>query len=683
MAVAEEKLPDADAERKAGEALGDLSFFSMERPKNVFGGLSSGLMNIVVGFSVGFISAVYLPLEGAYSGYCDEKLLSVNDKVKGLLTGVAKGVGFSIPVALIAPAAGILTGTFQIFRGVLNTPESIGEQYLENKEWDNIKREWYVYSLPLEADKVLSETEEEYLKRQEQKAQEKGQNNEQKNKKENSRKIPIKKVKEKEYYDLLGVDTNATSGEIKKAYYKKARMLHPDKNPGDPLANERFQKVGAAYQILSDENLRSKYDRMGKDGVNDVPMMDSLMIFNFLFGSEKFEPIVGEMYLAMQLGVAIQLQSEGDENELESFFTGDNNKNSDIMEYKQMRREVQCAVNLAEKLKIYDADEASNYKHFTAQIENEAEELSKDKLGRMLLGLIGYVYVEEAVKFQRFNHSVSAGFGVYNLKSFAHSSHLSTLYYWTIVKVIGSLIGSYATSKLKLFLPGKRLKEKKTKINTNTDFAAEKKTAEIDTSEENVTKTKSNFEEKSKNDDENDDDGNDDDDDEKLLSKYKNLGLEFMWNSSVIDIETTLRKVCRKIFKDLTESHQSRLKRAQGLELIGNIYKNHGEYIVSPKIGLGIMKTKFEGVLDEAEEQMHREWKEKNSEDKNQQGTFERKQYEGATTKNVEENKNVFTEGQLKKMKVKELKTILESRDVSSHACLEKADLVQKILSTQ
>lgn len=78
--------------------------------------------------------------------------------------------------------------------------------------------------------------------------------------------------------------------------------MHPDKNPNDPLANERFQQVGAAYQILSDESLRSKYDRMGKDGVGDVPMMDSLMIFNFLFGSEKFEPIVGEMYLAMQLG---------------------------------------------------------------------------------------------------------------------------------------------------------------------------------------------------------------------------------------------------------------------------------------------------------------------------------------------------------------------------------------------
>lgn len=114
--------------------------------------------------------------------------------MKGLVKGVAKGIGFSIPVILIAPTAGILTGSFQIFRGVLNTPESIGEQYLEDKEWDNERREWYVYSLPYEANAILSETEEEYLKRMEQKKEKERENQSQNS--EDTKARPSRKVKE-------------------------------------------------------------------------------------------------------------------------------------------------------------------------------------------------------------------------------------------------------------------------------------------------------------------------------------------------------------------------------------------------------------------------------------------------------------------------------------------------------
>ena len=70
-----------------------------------------------------------------------------------------------------------------------------------------------------------------------------------------------KEVKETELYDILGVKPSATSNEIKKAYYKLARETHPDKVGGtDPLAKEKFQKVGNAYQILIDAGNRKKYD---------------------------------------------------------------------------------------------------------------------------------------------------------------------------------------------------------------------------------------------------------------------------------------------------------------------------------------------------------------------------------------------------------------------------------------
>jgi molecular chaperone DnaJ len=67
---------------------------------------------------------------------------------------------------------------------------------------------------------------------------------------------------EKDYYRTLGVDQNATPKEITKAYRTLARDLHPDKNPGDAAAEERFKDVAAAYDVLGDEAKRKEYDEV-------------------------------------------------------------------------------------------------------------------------------------------------------------------------------------------------------------------------------------------------------------------------------------------------------------------------------------------------------------------------------------------------------------------------------------
>ncbi|MGB0895737.1 MAG: molecular chaperone DnaJ [Flavobacteriaceae bacterium] len=67
----------------------------------------------------------------------------------------------------------------------------------------------------------------------------------------------------KDYYDVLGVSKNATAQEIKKAYRKKAIKFHPDKNPGDKTAEENFKEAAEAYEILSDDDKKAKYDRFG------------------------------------------------------------------------------------------------------------------------------------------------------------------------------------------------------------------------------------------------------------------------------------------------------------------------------------------------------------------------------------------------------------------------------------
>jgi molecular chaperone DnaJ len=66
-----------------------------------------------------------------------------------------------------------------------------------------------------------------------------------------------------DFYDLLGISKGATAAEIKKAYRKKAIEHHPDKNPGDASAEEKFKKAAEAYEVLSDPNKKARYDQYG------------------------------------------------------------------------------------------------------------------------------------------------------------------------------------------------------------------------------------------------------------------------------------------------------------------------------------------------------------------------------------------------------------------------------------
>jgi DnaJ-class molecular chaperone len=125
-----------------------------------------------------------------------------------------------------------------------------------------------------------------------------------------------KNVKDTELYDVLGVEPSATQSEIKKAYYKMARQTHPDKvGKDDPNANEKFQKVGHAYQVLIDEKTRKKYDEMGEEALKDLKVMDSKAIFEMIFGSEKFEPILGELKISQMMS----MQEEHTPKELMEF----------------------------------------------------------------------------------------------------------------------------------------------------------------------------------------------------------------------------------------------------------------------------------------------------------------------------------------------------------------------------
>ena len=99
----------------------------------------------------------------------------------------------------------------------------------------------------------------------------------------------------KDYYEVLGVSRNAEAAEIKKAYRQKAIQYHPDKNPGNAEAEEMFKEAAEAYDVLSNEDKRRRYDQFGHAGMGNgaggfggaagMNMDDIFSQFGDIFGS--------------------------------------------------------------------------------------------------------------------------------------------------------------------------------------------------------------------------------------------------------------------------------------------------------------------------------------------------------------------------------------------------------------
>ena len=118
------------------------------------------------------------------------------------------------------------------------------------------------------------------------------------------------------YYDALGVKPTATELEIKKAYRKLAITTHPDKNPGDETAHARFQAVGEAYQILSNDELRKRYDKFGKEeAMPREGFEDPAEFFGMIFGGEAFVDLIGELSLMKDLTKSMEISTKQMEEE--------------------------------------------------------------------------------------------------------------------------------------------------------------------------------------------------------------------------------------------------------------------------------------------------------------------------------------------------------------------------------
>ena len=73
----------------------------------------------------------------------------------------------------------------------------------------------------------------------------------------------MKTMAKRDYYEVLGIERTASADDIKKSYRKLAVKFHPDKNPGDKEAEEKFKEIGEAYEVLSDPQKRAAFDQYG------------------------------------------------------------------------------------------------------------------------------------------------------------------------------------------------------------------------------------------------------------------------------------------------------------------------------------------------------------------------------------------------------------------------------------
>ena len=337
------------------------------RPRDALAGLGSGLKYITGGVVAGTAALLAAPVIGAR-----------DEGFTGALKGLGKGIGGFVGLTV----GGVAVGVAQFGRGIVNTGEAISKGSKRDYKWDKQRGVWF-HDVYLLRDLEKRSREEEEASEDEERSQ---------------RASVQTEVRESLYYDLLGVPVDATTSDIKKAYYKRAKDLHPDKNP-DPHAKASFQQLNSAYQVLSDHELRQRYDSFGAKSFEESnAVLDPVVFFSILFGSQMFEEYIGELSmaaLAKQLIKETSTESSNTDQDIKNPAVDDRRRAN--QKRRQERRRIHCAVNLCKKLDLYVSGREES--EFIRKVYLEALELKECSFGTRLLRTLGWVYTYRSEKF--------------------------------------------------------------------------------------------------------------------------------------------------------------------------------------------------------------------------------------------------------------------------------------------
>jgi curved DNA-binding protein CbpA len=514
--------------------------FSTRRPKDGWAGLSSGLKSVAKGTGAGVVSLVAQPIVGAQQ-----------NGIGGFITGLATGVA----TAVALPVTGICVGAYQVTRGLANSAEAITSAN-KGMVWNEDKREWEFYTLDKDGEEI-----ERLLKEQ---AEEKGDST------GYTSTGPERKVKDRQFYDLLGISTNATQGEIKKAYYVKARKCHPDKNPNDPDAANKFQELGHAYQTLANEQTRASYDRDGLDDKNDQKLhmadIDPYVFFAVMFGSDAVTPYIGELWIANKADTVLKdskiahdlaQQAGADKSGKDSMAALQQREEriKQLLEEDQLvqrKRQIVCAKNFRERIKPYieqasslaarseDSEEFSSANEFTLMIQAEAAEICQTPFGHVFCKTIGKSLQLEATEFLGFEQNF---FGNWDAHSATWEKRTSS--FQNNLRVVGAGISAVRAGS----------KAMKTVEEFQQQQQHDKSTAAKYTPPDQTQQAKETMEQ---------------------LEDTLPAILELAWAINVRDITRTLKEVCFKLFHDSEVEPKIRQKRAQAIQIMGREFFSMG-----------------------------------------------------------------------------------------------------------
>jgi curved DNA-binding protein CbpA len=399
------------------------------------------------------------------------------------------------------------------------------------KIWDKEKKEWVFYLLDVEWEEL--QEKEKTLKPS---SSSTGTNNEEE-----------RDVKDREYYDLLAISTNATAGDIKKAYYKKARICHPDKNPDDPEAAANFQELGQAYNVLSNEQLRANYDKMGKSETNgeETQNMDPMVFFNVMFGSTLVEPYIGELWIAHTAdsmlkddmgGISMEEYENLDQEEKDKIMEEKVSHMQEESEFKKSKRQVQCAKNLRNRVKAFEdipdkksPESKALIDAFVKSCHEEAVQIAQGAQGDLYLKTIGFTLGVSAEEYLGFE-STLWGLGGHLARTKQNASAFGGNM---------SLIGA----GIKAATAGARAMQQAETLKKNME-----ETGEVDEQKAAMEMQES-------------------------IDHSLPAFLEFAWAINKRDIDTTLKATCKKLFNDASVPKEIRLRRAEGVRLLGREFR--------------------------------------------------------------------------------------------------------------